>query len=66
MAIMRIVKNNNFSIVSNAIIGDKMSRKVGTKCPLTLGQNVPKSGDKMSPNFGTKYPQKLKGVGQKC
>ena len=41
MAIMRIVKNNNFSIVSNAIIGDKMSRKVGTKCPLTLGQNVP-------------------------
>ena len=42
MAIMRIVKNNNFSIVSNSIIGDKMSRKVGTKCPLTLGQNVPK------------------------
>lgn len=36
MAIMRIVKNNNFSIT-----GDKMSRKVGTKCPLTLGQNVP-------------------------
>ena len=32
MAIMRIVKNNNFSIVSNAII---------------RGQNVPKSGDKM-------------------
>ena len=49
MAVMRIIKNNNFSIVSNAIIGDKMSRKVGTKCPLTLGQNVPK---------------KLKGVGQ--
>ena len=24
---MRIVKNNNFSIVSNSIIGDKMSRK---------------------------------------
>ena len=42
MAVMRIIKNNNFSIVSNAIIGDKMSRKVGTKCPLTLGQNVPK------------------------
>ena len=41
MAIMRIVKNNNFSIVSNAIIGDILSRKVGTKCPLTLGQNVP-------------------------
>lgn len=41
MAVMRIVKNNNFSIVSNSIIGDKMSRKVGTKCPLTLGQNVP-------------------------
>ena len=50
MAIMRIVKNNNFSIVSNAIIGDKMSRKVGRKGPLTLG---------------TKCPQKkLKGVGQ--
>lgn len=43
MAIMRIVKNNNFSIVSNSITGgDKMSRKMGTKCPLTLGQNVPK------------------------
>ena len=41
MAIMRIVKNNNFSIVSNSIIGDKMSPKVGTKRPLTLGQNVP-------------------------
>lgn len=42
MAIMRIVKNNNFSIVFNSIIGDILSRKVGTKCPLTLGQNVPK------------------------
>ena len=42
MAIMRIIKNNNFSIVSNSIIRDKMSRKVGTKCPQTLGQNVPK------------------------
>lgn len=41
MTIMRIVKNNNFSIVSNSITGDKMSRKTGTKCPLTLGQNVP-------------------------
>lgn len=41
MAVMRIVKNNNFSIVSTLSSGDKMSRKVGTKCPLTLGQNVP-------------------------
>ena len=41
MAVMRIIKNNNFSIVSNAIIGDKMSRKVGTKCPEKWGQNVP-------------------------
>lgn len=44
MAVMRIVKNNNFSIVSNSII---------------RGQNVPKSGDKMSPNFGTKCPRKI-------
>ena len=42
MAVMRIIKNNNFSIVSNSIIGDKMSRKVGTKCPQKRGQNVPK------------------------
>ena len=42
MAIMRIGKNNNFSIVSNSIIGDKMSPKVGTKCPPKKGQNVPK------------------------
>lgn len=49
MAVMRIIKNNNFSIVSTLSSGDKMSRKVGTKCPrkggtkcpLTLGQNVP-------------------------
>ena len=34
MAVMRIVKNNNFSIVSNAII---------------RGQNVPRKRDKMSP-----------------
>lgn len=40
MAVMRIVKNNNFSIVSNSIIGDKMSRKMGTKCPQKKGQNV--------------------------
>ena len=39
---MRIVKNNNFSIVSNSIIGDKMSPKRGTKCPEKWGQNVPK------------------------
>lgn len=57
MAIMRIVKNNNFSIVSNAIIGDKMSRKVGTKCPEKRGQNVPQLWDKMS-------PKNLKGAGQ--
>ena len=42
MAVMRIIKNNNFSIVSNSITGDKTSRKMGTKCALTLGQNVPK------------------------
>ena len=41
MAVMRIIKNNNLSIVFNSIIRDKMSRKAGTKCPLTLGQNVP-------------------------
>ena len=43
MAIMRIGKNNNFSIVSNSIIGDKMS---------------PKRGDKMSRKVGTKCPEK--------
>lgn len=36
MAVMRIIKNNNFSIVSNAIIGDKMSPNFGTKCPLKI------------------------------
>lgn len=44
MAIMRIVKNNNFSIVSNAIIGDKMS---------------PKFGDILSQSLGTFCPQKI-------
>ena len=32
MAIMRIVKNNNFSIVSNSIIGDKMLNVKATLC----------------------------------
>ena len=40
MAIMRIGKNNNFSIVSNSIIGDKMSPKRGTKCPRKKGHFV--------------------------
>ena len=42
MAIMRIVKNNNFSIVSNAIIR-------GQNVPEKWGQNVPRKRDKMSP-----------------
>ena len=50
MAIMRIGKNNNFSI--------GLTLSLGTKCPRKWGQNVPESGDKMS-------PEKLKGVGQK-
>ena len=33
------IDKKNYEITKN--IGDKMSRKAGTKCPLTLGQNVP-------------------------
>ena len=33
---------------------DKMSHHLGTKCPTTLGQNVPPPWDKMSHHLGTK------------
>ena len=46
MAVMRIIKNNNFSIVSTLSSGDKMSPKKGTKCPQKKGQNVPKKNER--------------------
>ena len=46
MAVMLIIKNNNCSIGYNSYSREKRSRKVGTKCPITLGQNVPKKNER--------------------